>query len=165
VLPWIVFVFAGVWAGASIASSSHPAGVPVKVGAVGLALISAGAIGSRLPSILPTEFWTTSASWLAIRIGVVMATMPVAAWVCRAIGETAAAPVVLLGQTSMFVYVVHLQLTYGWRTSPMTHALDVGQALAGAACLIVVMTFLAAGWRAVQARRLARPQSPLPARP
>jgi uncharacterized membrane protein len=165
VLPWVVFVFAGVWAGASMASSGRGADAPVQIGAVGLALIGAGAIGSRLPSLFPTEFWTTSASWLAIRIGIVMATIPVAAWVVRVIGEAAAAPVVLLGQTSMFVYVVHLQLTYGWRTSPMTHALDIRQALVGAACLTVFMTILAVGWRAVQTRRLTRRQSPLLSRP
>lgn len=157
-LPWIAFIFAGAWAGTTLGVDR----APIAAGAAGLSLVALGAIGSRLPPLMPTEYWTTSISWMCVRTGVVLAALPVSAWFCRAVPRWAIAPGVVLGQTSLFVYVVHLELTYGLSAiSPLTHALSVTAAAVAAAGLVVVMTVLAAVWRRFRASKRANPAAPL----
>jgi hypothetical protein len=163
-LPWIAFVLAGVWAGARLSTGRST--TLLALGAAGVALFAAGMIGRQLPPLLPTTFWTTSLSWMLIRTGVLLAALPIAAGICRAIGSLATAPGVVLGQTSLFVYVAHLALTYGWSTSPMSRALDFRGALWGAALLTLLMTVLATAWRAARSGRIrAGVQSPARSRP
>jgi hypothetical protein len=50
---------------------------------------------------------------------------------------------VLLGQTSLFVYWVHVELVYGYFTKPIYRVLPLWGSAAGVVVLTVVMYYLA----------------------
>ena len=77
-------------------------------------------------------------------------------WVVRAHPASLAAPVLLFGQTSLFVYVVHVELAYGVWSYPLHSALPLAWSLAGLFGMFVVMYFAARWW----AQRPERPWIP-----
>jgi hypothetical protein len=64
-------------------------------------------------------------------------------------------PLVLFGQTSLFVYWVHVELVYGYVTKPISHRLSFAAACAGVAVLTMAMYYLAKNAKAWIGRKRA----------
>ena len=74
--PWAGFVFAGGAVGALIAAARDERAerrLHIVLGAAGAALIALGFYTAGLPSIYASSsFWTSSPTWFAIRVGILM---------------------------------------------------------------------------------------------
>jgi uncharacterized membrane protein len=133
-LPWAGFVFAGAASGA-VLSAARGSGIERRalrlIGATGALLVAAGFVAATRPSIytVPSSFWTSSPTWFAIRVGVLMltltalSTVPVATettgarWRDRVVGALVRwwqVPLSTLGRASLFVYWIHVELVYGY---------------------------------------------------
>ena len=120
--PWAGFVFAGGAAGAVIAAA-HDDRSERRLQAIlcvaGAALVAFGFYAAGRPSIYRTaSFWTSSPTWFAIRLGILMVALAaiyaLAAAVQR-VGLTLT-PLEKLGRSSLFVYWIHVELVYGYTT-------------------------------------------------
>jgi uncharacterized membrane protein len=157
--PWVAFVPVGAFAGllmlgakdeeanARVHRSLAAAGATVAV--AGLAM---GVIGA--PSI---AFWTHPWSTFLIKAGLMVFALWIAwAWLRKPRSGPFAAPVILLGRTSLFVYWVHVEFAYGGLSYPLHRALPLGWAVVGLAVVIVGMYFAARWW----SQRTAKPWIP-----
>jgi uncharacterized membrane protein len=120
--PWIGFVFAGAASGALLAAARDAAAehrlhtVSCGVGAV---LVALGCVTAARPSIYAAAgFWTSSPTWFAIRVGILMIALGVfyAAGATRLPAVAAAwqDPLAKIGRYSLFVYWIHVDLVYGY---------------------------------------------------
>ena len=94
--------------------------------AAGLVLVALGQYLSKRPSIYEqSEFWTSSPTWFAIRVGILMtaARRPL-----RDGSRTIALgrhwnrswrSLERFGRSSLFVYWIHVELVYGYATWPL----------------------------------------------
>jgi uncharacterized membrane protein len=120
VFPWAGFVFAGAACGALIAAArGHEAERRLQawLGLAGAALIAAGFYTATLPPIYQhASFWTSSPTYFAIRVGVLMVALPAAYAAARAAAARGVAlrPLDRLGRSSLFVYWIHVELVYGY---------------------------------------------------
>ncbi len=117
--PWIGFVFAGAAVGVLVAAVREPRVQRRLLGAVGIAgavVIVGGFYAASRPSIYAdSSFWTTSPSWFAIRLGVLMATLAVAFAAERLVAPGRALDMLArFGRSSLFVYWIHVELVYGY---------------------------------------------------
>lgn len=85
---------------------------------------------SWLPSPFgATYFWTTAPSYFFARLGVMTMALPAAwLWTRRASAERFS-PMLQLGQTSLFIYWIHVEMVYGFLSAPLHRALPIGWAL------------------------------------
>jgi uncharacterized membrane protein YbhN (UPF0104 family) len=97
---------------------------------------------SSRPSIYrQSEFWTSSPTWFAIRAGILMAAVAA----LHAIAEFAARwnfawrSLERLGQRSLFVYWIHVELVYGYATWPLHGRLPLWGTLIACALFSVLM--------------------------
>jgi uncharacterized membrane protein len=152
-LPWAAFVFAGGAVGSLIASI-HEASAERRLHAVlsvaGVALLALGAWTSTRPSIYASSsFWTTSPTWLVMRVGILTLALSAIYFVAPSI------PVVeRLGRASLFVYWIHVELVYGYASWLWRHRLPVWATAAAyvAFCVlmygaIVLRDRVTSGWR------------------
>ncbi len=120
--PWAGFVFAGAASGALLSLVSEAVAerrLMAGLGFTGLGLVALGFWTATLPPLYrSTWFWTTSPTYFAIRVGVLMAALslgfalmplarlagPVVGWI-----ET-------FGRNSLFIYWIHVELVYGYVT-------------------------------------------------
>lgn len=120
--PWSGFVFAGAAAGTLLPRARTARSEKALIGALaasGVALICIGFwAASRPPMYAETSFWTSSPTYFAIRVGVVLLVLgvmfgfhPLAAWVPGPF-----AVLERLGAHSLFVYWIHVELVYGYAT-------------------------------------------------
>jgi len=119
---WAGFVFAGAACGVMLAAADNTRAerrVQFAFAASGLVLVALGVYMSRRPGIYQqSEFWTSSPTWFAIRVGILMAAVAI----LHAIAEIAAhwnfawRSLERLGQGSLFVYWIHVELVYGYAT-------------------------------------------------
>ena len=133
-LPWAGFVFAGAAAGA-VLSTARGSAIERRalrlVGATGAVLMAAGFAAATRPSIytVPSSFWTSSPTWFAIRVGILMLALtalsevPPASEMAGARGRHRVVgalvrwwqtPLAALGRASLFVYWIHVELVYGY---------------------------------------------------
>ena len=160
VFPWAAFVFVGAAIGEWIAQPR-----PVEkersfhghLALGGAAIVIAGIIAYFVPSpFRQSDFWTTSASYFLIRVGgMTMALSGAWLWMSRARAHRWS-PVVLFGQTSLFVYLVHVELAYGLFSAAWKRSLTIPEA-AIAYVLFTVLMLVAARW---WVDRTARPWIP-----
>jgi uncharacterized membrane protein len=79
--PWAGFVFAGSAVGALIAAAREARAerwLHATLGASGIALVAAGFYAAGRPSIYASSsFWTSSPTWFAIRLGILMMALTV----------------------------------------------------------------------------------------
>jgi uncharacterized membrane protein len=172
--PWAAFVFAGGAVGVLIAAARQPREerrLHAILGACGAVLIAAGFYTAARPSIYAaSSFWTTSPTWFAIRLGILMlaltmvygceriiaavtrpATPPPPAPVIAATDSPAAPaaavdPLARLGRNSLFIYWIHVELVYGYASWLWRHRLPLwGTAIAFG--LFCVLMYRAIGWR------------------
>jgi len=149
-LPWSGFLFAGGAVGALLAAARDDASerrVQIAMSLVGVALIVVGFITASQPTIYHASayhapsFWTSSPTWFAMRIGILMVALTaiygLAAFAARR-GITLR-PLVLIGQHSLFVYWIHVELVYGYASRWWLHRLPLwGTAVACAAFSVLM---------------------------
>jgi len=169
--PWAAFVFAGAAVGVLTAAGARARGLRrmhVGVAAAAAALIAVGFWTASRPTIYAlSSFWTSSPTWLAIRVGIVTAA------VCALYAvETAAAkissPVAAIvgwsgyrlarfGRASLFIYWIHVELVYGYASWLWRHRLPLwGTALACIAFCSVMYDAIAIRDALVARRRQRR---------
>jgi len=157
--PWAGFVFAG--AGLGVVLVTTRAGrsrVHAAVAAAGLTLVWVGFYTASLPTIYrESSFWTSSPTYFAIRVGVMVTALAVLyglEQLATRYGMTLPA-LQLFGRRSLFVYWIHVELVYGYAAWPIRGKLSMwGVGLAYVAFSSVMY------WAAVafDRWRAARPQ-------
>lgn len=150
--PWAGFVFAGAAVGAVMAASGNPPTerrMMAGVGSAGLLLLGLGLYAATLPSIYPVSaFWTTSPTYFAIRVGVLMVALTAFFLVAHLGLESlpGLSSLERFGRNSLFIYWIHVELVYGYATWALHRRLPLwGTALAYAA--FVVLMYRAIGFR------------------
>ncbi len=115
---------------------------------VGLAVSAVGLVLDLQPvHLYPAhDFWKTSPNFFLIRIGIIAAVTS-SIFRIRALPPRAAETLVLLGQSSLIVYAVHLVLVYGSAANPglaqlIGHTLSAPGAVSVAAGVLMVMVTL-----------------------
>ncbi len=138
IFPWTAFVTAGVVIGVVLDAARTPDSdrrANLWLGLGGLAL----AFGAWRASFLPpfdgrSAFWTTSASFFFIRLGLMVGALAAAyVWEQRALlrrrspqgAGTRWSPVQTLGRSSLFVYWIHVEMVYGLISLPLHHAFSL----------------------------------------
>lgn len=147
--PWSAFVFAGLALGEILAGVAEDRRTRFHaicaLGGVALAVLAYQL--SFLPTwVAGSNFWTTSPSFFAIRLGAMIATFGLLYFLLRPDGLWARltvprtwSPMELLGRTSLFVYWVHVELVYGLPSRRLHKALSFEGALVAFAIFTVVM--------------------------
>jgi uncharacterized membrane protein len=114
--PWIGFVFAGAAAGslaAAIEDDRDERRLHIACAAVGAALIALGFVTAARPSLYAeSSFWTSSPTWFAIRVGIMMIALT-ALYAARTAGP-AVDVIAHMGRASLFIYWIHVELVYGY---------------------------------------------------
>jgi uncharacterized membrane protein len=134
IFPWTAFAFAGLAFGFLLLSDSARklgASAFLLAGAAGLAFIyGAKFLDARPWQVYPVyDFWHTSPSFFAIRLGMLLLLVLAAyAWCRWGLGQWKFSPLIQLGQTSLLVYWVHIEFVYG-KYSILPHR---SQTIAGA---------------------------------
>ena len=159
IFPWMAFVFVGAAVGEWIAQPRPAESERRFHGQLALsatATLIAGIIAIFVPSPLHTNFWTTSVSYFLIRVGA-MSLALVGAWrlLLRRRAESSS-PVVFFGQTSMFVYLVHVELAYGLFSAAWKRSLTIPEAAIAYVLFTAFMLVAAKLW----VRRTASPWIP-----
>ena len=85
----------------------------------GAAVLALGFLTASRPSIYAvSDFWTSSPTYFAVRVGILMLTLgllfaagPLEAWAPRPL-----AVLEKFGRNSLFVYWIHVELVYGYTT-------------------------------------------------
>ena len=119
IFPWGGFAFAGLALGLVLFSEwarRREAAVIGGAGLAGLAIMGAAYwLDLRALQIYPVyDFWHTSPNFFFIRMGLLLTILTgVYAWCRWGLGNWGFSPLAQLGQTSLLVYWVHIELVYG----------------------------------------------------
>jgi uncharacterized membrane protein len=152
VFPWTAFVTAGALLGvlldaARTAEADRRLNIAFGLGGMALAAIAYQA--SFLPAIDPrSRFWSTSASFFCIRVGVMVAAMG-AAWLWeQRPWPKRWSPLQFMGRTSLFIYWIHVELVYGLIATPVKGAFSLAGAWValGLFCLAMLGLALLKQW-------------------
>jgi len=113
--PWIGFVFAGAASGVLIAEANDDAAenrLQAWLAIAGAAIVIVGLVTASRPTIYRSaSFWTSSPTWFAIRVGVLM----IALAALKRVASFAAIDVLArMGRASLFIYWIHVELVYGY---------------------------------------------------
>lgn len=157
--PWAGFLLGGAIAGELIqAARARAQEIRLQwsmlvAGAAGILL---GYAASFQPSIYPVaNFWTSSPTFFFIRLGICTAMLPVAyaidwsqgaltRWLFyRSKGPSIA---VVLGQSSLFVYWIHVEMVYGVLGRPLRRGLPIEASLVATA-LLCVLLYVIVRWK------------------
>jgi uncharacterized membrane protein len=172
-LPWAGFVFAGAAVGTLLAANPERR-MPVLhafLAGGGVVLVAIGFYTAAQPMLFPhSAFWTSSPTFFAIRVGVLM--LAAAALFAidylagrhgieselmgrRRSSSSVSRWLVALGRSSLFVYWIHVELVYGYATWLIHERLPLAAVGVGYAIFCVLMyravvlrDAFAAGWRA-----------------
>jgi uncharacterized membrane protein len=145
--PAVAYVLVGAFVGALLAATDpQDDRLTRRIGLAGIILGLAGAIGSALPrpaSITPAESVPTFL-WMT---GAMMAAMAVCAAILRWRPPRAWSPMIVFGQTSLFVYWIHVELAYGVFSYPIRYSLPLAWSLAAFALFTAFMFGCALLWQ------------------
>ena len=113
--PWAGFLLAGAAVGLWLDAAQTPQQerrANIRLAALGLAVALGGYAASFLPPIYPrVDFWTSSPTFFLIRLGVLMAAVPLAyMWRSATHGRSW---IEEFGLASFFVYWIHVEMVYG----------------------------------------------------
>jgi uncharacterized membrane protein len=150
--PWTGFVFAGAACGVLLAVARDTATdrrVHLGLLAAGGVVLGLGVWTMSRPALYArSSFWTSSPTYFAIRVGILTMALAVMYAAARA-GERRGvqlAALERLGQSSLFVYWIHVELVYGYATWPIRHRLPLwGTAIA--CTVLIALMYAAVGWR------------------
>jgi len=144
--PWSAFVTAGALAGVILDEARTVEAdrrANIAFGVAGMALAGLAYAASFLPSLhAQSSFWTTSASFFFIRLGIMTAAIGAAyLWEQRPSAGRRFSPLQLLGRTSLFVYWIHVELVYGLVSTPLHGAFSLTGAWValGLFCLLMLL--------------------------
>ena len=151
--PWTAFVMAGAFVGVLL----DEARAPEADRRLNLSLLAGGLLLAFLAyqaSFLPpldgrSRFWTTSASFFFLRLGLMLAALGVAyLWERRPSAGKRWSPLQMLGRSSLFIYWIHVELVYGLVSLPLHGALSLAGAWAafGLFCLLMLGAAAAKDW-------------------
>jgi len=148
--PWAGFVLAGTWLGRLLVINRDPAAdrqFHAWLALCGVTLFVAAYVGSYLPTFTPhSAFWHGSTSWFLLRLSVMLVLFALAwLWMQRTRANHWS-PMVVFGQTSLFVYWVHVEVVYGFPTYPLRHELSIAGVLVAYAIFTGIMLWLARLW-------------------
>jgi uncharacterized membrane protein len=128
--PWFAFVTAGVVIGivldaARTRESDRRANL--WLGAAAAALAFGGWRASFLPPVdSRSAFWTTSASFFVVRLGLMIACLTAAyIWERRPTAGKRWSPLQAFGRSSLFVYWIHVEMVYGLVSLPLHRAFSL----------------------------------------
>jgi uncharacterized membrane protein len=143
-IPWSGFVLSGAATGLWLDKARTPdeeRRVIVWLALLGPVLVAAGYGFSLLPPIYrETNFWTSSPTFFMLRVGVLIAAIPLAyMWTAAVRGRS---PIQELGIASLFVYWIHVEMVYGFLTWPIHRRLAFEQSLAAFAVFTVFLYWL-----------------------
>jgi uncharacterized membrane protein len=149
VFPWSGFAFAGLATGLVLRSEwarARETRVLLSGGLVGLALIQV----SRWLDALPMHFypvydyWHTSPQFFLTRVGMLLIILTGSyAWCRWGPGQRGLRPFLQLGQASLLVYWVHIELVYGRVSILPKHSQGIAGASAGLLTISLAMLLLA----------------------
>ena len=143
--PWAGFVFAGAACGVILATTDNSHAerrVQLVFAAAGLVLVALGQYLSRRPSIYQqSEFWTSSPTWFAIRVGILMTAVALLYGIAELVadGSLAWRSLDRFGRSSLFVYWIHVELVYGYATWPLHRRLPLWGTLVACAAFSLLM--------------------------
>ena len=146
--PWAGFVFAGAAVGVlidALRAEVWSRRLQVTLATTGILLVWLAHEASSLPPLHPqSQYWTTSASFFFLRVGLLTLLLPVGyLWEHRPLRHKVIdwSPLEELGKASLFVYWIHVEMVYGFYSRPIRRALSVEGALA--ACALFTLFLLA----------------------
>jgi len=143
--PWVGFVFAGAATGVLlvVGRESHAdRRMHMRLAVAGILTAVAGYYAASLPSIYrQSSFWTTSPTYFAVRVGVLMAVLATVYFIERLAADRGVllSPLARLGRQSLFVYWIHVELVYGYATWAMHRRLPFWGAVAAYATFSSLM--------------------------
>jgi uncharacterized membrane protein len=120
--PWAGFLFAGAATGVLLVAgreSRAESRAHVRLAVAGVVTVAAGFYTASLPSIYAeSSFWTTSPTFFAVRVGVLMTALAALHFVERLMSDwrRVLSPLARFGRRSLFVYWIHVELVYGYAT-------------------------------------------------
>lgn len=158
--PWAAFVLAGSALGRLAWKDPRPG---LWIG-MGTALFAGGWLGDRLlpPFYAHQDFWRTSPLWLAMRLGIVVATSG-ALQLLPASADRWLSWLRTMGRHSLLGYFVSIELPYGVLSSVLHKRLGRETALLGVVVMVAVTWGASAladrydAWKATRSRRSAPP--------
>lgn len=143
--PWTAFLLAGAVVGVILDAASAGAAdrrANIALGAAGVVIAVAAHLASFLPPLHPrSAYWTTSASFFFLRLGLMLVALSLAwLWEQRPSAGKRWSAIQLLGRTSLFVYWVHVELVYGLISRPLHGAFPLWGAWTalGFVCLLML---------------------------
>lgn len=148
--PWMAFVTMGALTGVILDDARSPEADR----RVNLACVAGGALmalaaykASFLPALwVRSSFWTTSASFFFLRLGVMITALGlVYLWEQRPTAGRRWSPLQVLGRSSLFVYWVHVELVYGVISLPLHGAFSLGGAWIGLVLFCLLMLAITVG--------------------
>jgi uncharacterized membrane protein len=164
VFPWTAFAFAGLATGFILFSDwgrEHMSKILAAFGVAGIGLIAAARWLDHSPMriYLTYDYWHTSPNFFLMRVGLLLMIAFLSyAWCRWGLGTRGFSPLIQLGQTSLLVYWVHIELVYG--RSSLLPRRSVGIATASLGLLTIFLMMLALSmlrtrvdWKTVVARR------------
>jgi uncharacterized membrane protein len=133
--PWAGFLFAGVLVGDLVDAvrqgNRHRWLLHGPLLVAGTGGVTLATMASYRPALFPTaDFWHDSPTIFFIRLGVVVAVVPIA-WIIEGLSERGLLPrapfraLVTLGRSSLFVYWIHVEMVYGVIAEPLKQALPL----------------------------------------
>lgn len=141
--PWSGFVFAGAALGVVIDGMRSPAKsrrLQVILAVSGCLLVWIAHQTSFRPSLVGrSDYWTTSASFFLIRVGLLTLVLPLGyAWAHAPLRHKISSwsPLEEFGRSSLFVYWIHVEMVYGFFSRPIRRGLT----LEGAVVALVLFT-------------------------
>ena len=161
IFPWSAFAFAGLALGFTLCSDwsrERPASTIPIFGAAGAALILVARYLDDSPWHLYSvyDFWHTSPNFFLIRVGLLMLILLACyAWCRWGLGQWRFSPFIQLGQTSLLVYWVHIELVYGRFSILPKHVQTIAGATLGLVEIFVAMLLLSIARTKLKGRRVA----------
>ncbi len=154
---WAAFAFGGSAAGRLALGEDRP----LRLLGIAAVLFLGGWLSGALPIVYQEQdFWRTSPSWLAMRLGAVMAMSAVLQWLPQA-ADRPLSWLRTLGRHSLLGYFVSVEVPYGILSRPLHKRLGMAGAVVGVVTMIAITWAFAVGadryraWREARARRAA----------
>jgi uncharacterized membrane protein len=149
IFPWTAFAFAGLVVGFLLftdRSARYPGVATMLVGAFGVGIFFLSSWFDALPIrwYAVDDYWHTSPNFFLARVGVLMiVTWLVYAWCRWGPGARGFSPLIQLGQASLLVYWVHIELVYGRFSILHKRAQTIPTATFGLVVIFAAMVLLA----------------------